>query len=209
MSSSTTFDHRFLPPPERAFPSTTIPVTFLIQPSLLSTWPYHLINQFKRNCSSRSGIFSLFSNKLEFTWSFNLTPQIHLIIDLSVRNKKWLVWFFPDAFLFVGLIFRVLGRFFYQNPEWLLDSVCPLPPSFYSHFLIRSLDDVRDYREAVIDVKLEPAIDIPGNMTEERQKVVDNYKNSVLKLLNIKPLAPSTWSVFPVVFVAFFFLFIE
>ena len=68
----------------------------------------------------------------------------------------------------------------------------PPPSKFYSYFLIRSLDDVRDYRKAVIDVKLEPAIDIPGNMTEERQKVVDNYKNSVLKLLNIKPLAPST-----------------
>merc|ERR1712136_311996 len=48
--------------------------------------------------------------------------------------------------------------------------------------------ELENYRQAVIDVKLEPEIDELGRMNEKREEIVENYKNSVLQLLNVKPL---------------------
>jgi len=53
---------------------------------------------------------------------------------------------------------------------------------------IQQKTEVENYRQAVIDVKLEPEIDELGRMNEKREGIVENYKNSVLQLLNVKPL---------------------
>ena len=53
---------------------------------------------------------------------------------------------------------------------------------------IKNKSQVENYRQAVIDVKLEPDIDELGRMNEKREEIVENYKNSVMQLLNVKPL---------------------
>ncbi|XP_076824005.1 small ribosomal subunit protein mS35-like isoform X1 [Clavelina lepadiformis] len=48
--------------------------------------------------------------------------------------------------------------------------------------------DVAAYRKAVTNIKQEPQPDKPGQITEDRISLLNNYKESVLALLNLKKL---------------------
>ena len=49
-------------------------------------------------------------------------------------------------------------------------------------------EEVENYRKAVTSIKLEPEPDQAGEMTESRAQLLENYKESVLKLLNLNRL---------------------
>ena len=48
--------------------------------------------------------------------------------------------------------------------------------------------DVKEYREAVTKIKLEPEPDSLGALSKSRAKLMEDYKQSVLKLLNLENL---------------------
>ena len=48
--------------------------------------------------------------------------------------------------------------------------------------------EVENYRKAITSLKVEPEPDTVGEMTGCRAQLLDDYKQSVLKLLNLKPL---------------------
>ena len=50
-------------------------------------------------------------------------------------------------------------------------------------------EEVENYRKAVTSIKLEPEPDNVGEMTETRAQLLDNYKQSVLKLLNLQSIS--------------------
>ena len=75
--------HFFFCPPSLVLPFTSISVQRLVHPVLRCTWPNHR-SLFSRHVSVMSGIFKRSRRISDRTLSFNLTPQIHLIIARSV-----------------------------------------------------------------------------------------------------------------------------
>ena len=49
--------------------------------------------------------------------------------------------------------------------------------------------EVEEYRKAVSNIKLDPEPDNLGRMTDSRSVLLKDYKQAVLKLLNLQPLS--------------------
>ena len=84
-SSPITFLHFFFFDPWPPLPETSKDVHFLIQELLRSTWPNQR-RRLVRSSFSTSGICSFLRRESDCTRSLSFTPQIHLIIALSVRR---------------------------------------------------------------------------------------------------------------------------
>ena len=54
---------------------------------------------------------------------------------------------------------------------------------------ILNMPEVKPYSEVVSAIKLEPKPEILGEYQESRAKLLEDYKQSVLKLLNLSPLS--------------------